>query len=257
MARSKKNIDEKFFAPFPSRLRKLMEESGDKQEDIAAIVNKSRQTVSQYCNGLSEPGYSTLAQIAKHYGVSTDFLLGISDVRSQDTTVHGIVEYTGLSEEAVCTLAFRKSIGDNKTIQTVNVLIEQISAEIYAEGYHIPQKGKKIDGYYLGYDNGYTWKYKTYNRVLKYIGEFLSISRSFDVQHAIKLSQDGKILSGFTVSDEDKLFSNYIDNPDNNLCLYQFSNLYSHELIEKVYMDKITDSLNELKTALEGIDGND
>lgn len=257
MARSKKNIDEKFFAPFPSRLRKLMEESGDKQEDIAAIVNKSRQTVSQYCNGVSEPGYDALTQIAKHYGVSTDYLLGVSDVRSQDTTVQGIVKYTGLSETAVCTLARRNSIGDNNTIQTVNALIEQISAEIYAEGYHISKKERKIDGCYLGYDNGYTWKYKTYNRVLKYIGEYLSVSRSFDAQHTIQISQDGKILSGFTKSDEERLLSNYSDNPDNNLFLYRFSNLYGHELIENVYMDKIADALKELKKTLEGIDGND
>lgn len=257
MARSKKNIDEKFYAPFPSRLRKLMEESGETQENIATIVNKSRQTVSQYCNGVSEPGYDTLVQIAKHYSVSADYLLGVSDVRSQDSTIQKIVNYTGLSEKAVCTLGLRKSVGDTGTLRTVNVLIEQESAEIYAEGYQLPKKGKKIDGYCLGYDNGFTWKYKTYNRVLKYIGEYLRINRTFDYEHTVQLSHDGKLLSGFTPSDEENLLWNYMDIHDHDLDLFRFSDLFSHELIEKVYMDKIAAALNELKTSLDDVDGSD
>lgn len=101
MARSKKTVDEKFYAPFPARLRKLMEERGEKQENIASIVKKSRQTVSQYCNGVSEPGYDTLAQIAEYYDVSVDYLLGLSDVKSRNTTIREIEQYTGLSEESI------------------------------------------------------------------------------------------------------------------------------------------------------------
>ncbi len=101
MARSKKTVDKKYYAPFPTRLRKLMEERGETQEDIASIVKKSRQTVSQYCNGVSEPGYDTLVQIANHYGVATDFLLGLSDDPSR---MPSAIDDLGLSLKAVDTI---------------------------------------------------------------------------------------------------------------------------------------------------------
>lgn len=47
------------------------------------VTGKTRQTVSQYCNGVSEPGYSTLVKIADHFDVSIDYLLGRQDLSSQ------------------------------------------------------------------------------------------------------------------------------------------------------------------------------
>lgn len=39
--------------------------------------------------------------LADFYGVSTDYLLGRSEVQSPDVTIQGVVDYTGLSENAV------------------------------------------------------------------------------------------------------------------------------------------------------------
>lgn len=78
MARNKSQIGEKYNAPFPTALRKLMDERGDTQENIARTVGKTRQTVSQYVNGISEPSYEILVKIANHYNVSTDYLLGLT-----------------------------------------------------------------------------------------------------------------------------------------------------------------------------------
>lgn len=106
MARSKKNIDEKFYAPFPTRLRKIMEERGETQENIAEVVNKSRQTVSQYCNGISEPGYDTLVKISDHFNVSVDYLLGRTNDRSLTPSIYDTI---GLSEESIRFLQLAKS----------------------------------------------------------------------------------------------------------------------------------------------------
>lgn len=76
MARNKTPIEEKYNAPFPTALRTLMEERGETQENIAKAAGKTRQTISQYVNGISEPGYDVLVQIADHFDVSTDYLLG-------------------------------------------------------------------------------------------------------------------------------------------------------------------------------------
>ena len=90
-----------YFDPFPTALRRLMEERNTTQEELAKVLGISRQMISQYCNGKSVPPLSSIAIIAKMYGVSTDFLLGISDIQSTDMDTRGACEYLGLSEDAV------------------------------------------------------------------------------------------------------------------------------------------------------------
>lgn len=76
MARNKTSVEEKYNAPFPTALRALMDERGETQENIAKAAEKTRQTVSQYVNGISEPSYETLVKIADYFDVSADYLLG-------------------------------------------------------------------------------------------------------------------------------------------------------------------------------------
>lgn len=104
MAKSKRSIGEKYHSPFAQAIRQLMEEQGITQDTLAKETRRSRQTVSQYVNGISEPGYDTLVKIADYFGVSTDYLLGRSDIKTVDTTAQAVIAYTGLSEENVLTL---------------------------------------------------------------------------------------------------------------------------------------------------------
>lgn len=104
MARSKRSVGEKYHSPFAQAIRQLTEERGITQDTLAKETGRSRQTVSQYFNGISEPGYETLVKIADYFGVSTDYLLGRSDIKTVDTSAQAVIEYTGLSEENVITL---------------------------------------------------------------------------------------------------------------------------------------------------------
>ena len=45
-----------------------------------------------------------LMRLANFYGVSTDYLIGLTDKKTPDTTAQGVIDYTGLSEENVKTL---------------------------------------------------------------------------------------------------------------------------------------------------------
>lgn len=75
MARNKKQGD-KYNGPFASSLRQLMENRNVTQADLALKIEVTPQTVSQYCNGISEPGYDNLVKIADYLDVSIDYLLG-------------------------------------------------------------------------------------------------------------------------------------------------------------------------------------
>lgn len=46
-------------------------------------------------------GYEKVAMLARHYGVSTDYLLGMADVPSKSYDVRCLAELTGLTQEAI------------------------------------------------------------------------------------------------------------------------------------------------------------
>lgn len=92
---------------FATRLREIMRARGENQTTLAAKTNMQRQTISLYRNGQSKPDTDRLAALAMVLGVSTDWLLGLSDVASPDLDIKAICQKTGLSETAVqniCTL---------------------------------------------------------------------------------------------------------------------------------------------------------
>ena len=104
MAGRNKTISEKYNSPFATNIRSLMEERGTTQDELAQAVGRTRQTISQYVNGISEPGYETLVKIADFFNVSADFLLGRTEAKTTDSTTQSIVCSTGLSERSVALL---------------------------------------------------------------------------------------------------------------------------------------------------------
>lgn len=63
---------------FPQMLTKLREEKGMYQKELAAHLNVSIATISNYENGVHHPDLVTLCKIADFFGVTTDYLLGRS-----------------------------------------------------------------------------------------------------------------------------------------------------------------------------------
>lgn len=102
MAKTKKSFDYK--DPFPSRFRNLIEEKGTTLDVLAAEFNTTRQTVSNWQNGVTVPDAVSICDIARYFGVTTDYLLGLTDVKTIETDVRAVAEYTGLSQKAISTL---------------------------------------------------------------------------------------------------------------------------------------------------------
>lgn len=68
-------------------IQQLREESGMLQSDLARQLGLGRTTISNYENNYSYPDLDTLVSISKLFHVSTDYLLGINDVRYPLDTV--------------------------------------------------------------------------------------------------------------------------------------------------------------------------
>ena len=93
---------------FQERFRELVGDTAT-QEEIAKKINTSRQNVGNWLNGKSKPDIYALAEIANGYNVSTDYLLGRTEIKSTDTTMQAVCNYTGLNEEVIQLLLENKN----------------------------------------------------------------------------------------------------------------------------------------------------
>lgn len=66
---------------FSDRFIALRKEEGLSQYDFAKKMNMSRSTISGYEVEGKEPNHALLRKFAEHFGVSTDYLLGLTDER--------------------------------------------------------------------------------------------------------------------------------------------------------------------------------
>ncbi|OKZ59890.1 MAG: hypothetical protein BHV96_05385 [Clostridium sp. CAG:354_28_25] len=67
-----------------NRLKKLRLEKNESLESIAKILNVTLQTISNYENGKREMTPNTIIKLAEYFNVSTDYLLGKSDIRNPE-----------------------------------------------------------------------------------------------------------------------------------------------------------------------------
>ena len=67
---------------FPAILCRLRKERGLNQRTAAAALHISQALLSHYENGLREPGLAFVSEACVYYGVSADYLLGRTRVRT-------------------------------------------------------------------------------------------------------------------------------------------------------------------------------
>jgi len=67
---------------FGERLKKLREEKGVTQQQLADYLSVGRPTIAGYETKNKEPDYEKLTKIAKYFNCSVDWLLGITDHRT-------------------------------------------------------------------------------------------------------------------------------------------------------------------------------
>ena len=67
-----------------NRLKFLRNEKGESLEKIAKYLNVTIQTISNYENEKRDMTPETILKLADYFGVSTDYLLGKSNIRNSE-----------------------------------------------------------------------------------------------------------------------------------------------------------------------------
>lgn len=90
------NINAKNYSGLPQRLRFLRGQKKISQYELADAVGISRGVVGNYEVGARQPDYQTLCLFADYYEVSTDYLLGQTDIPVRLTSPGSINAIAGL-----------------------------------------------------------------------------------------------------------------------------------------------------------------
>lgn len=86
---------------FSKRLVELREELGDEypRQRVANDLGITRASLEYYEKGMRMPDIEKLNMLADYYNVSADYLLGRTDVRRTDRSLHSVSEAAGITEK--------------------------------------------------------------------------------------------------------------------------------------------------------------
>lgn len=96
-----KSIDA-YNSPFATRLREIMDNNPNiTQQQVADYLGVTRQSISQYMNGNSQATADKIILLTQFFNVSADYLLGITDIKTADTSVQSVSHYLGVNDKIV------------------------------------------------------------------------------------------------------------------------------------------------------------
>lgn len=119
------------------RINALLAKKFKRQKDLATALGVNDNTISYFVSGKRMPNTEQIIKISDFFGVSADYLLGLSDTPTTDKDVQFICEYTGLSEKSVEKLhtklansIMKKSIDGEKVFEIVAKIFGKEMSEV-------------------------------------------------------------------------------------------------------------------------------
>ena len=133
MAAERKKCSTRATQDFQTRLEDLIAEkkkkSGKSQNQIADEIGITASALSNYASDSKEAGINSLCKIARYFGVSTDYLLGLNDNPSTNPTRRAITTEYGLSDKTLRIFKKqkkKKNAYGEFVIEFFNLLIETV-----------------------------------------------------------------------------------------------------------------------------------
>lgn len=213
---------------FGKRIIDLREKSGLSQEEICSKLGVTQQTLSRYEKGQRQASLDFVVSASKYFNVSTDYLLGITDVKSKNKDIQYIHEYTGLNENSISTLGFFNSIPFQSKfyyfdeIDTINLLL-----------------GQEYNTYHIDYGL-YDVLADGSNNILKIITNIINLK--YIKSNKLIIDESGEI-EKYNPIEHDGFHS-------------KIMSINTDELLDNLLFDKLKQSIVELRKTLKESDEN-
>lgn len=124
-------IAEKANSTFAKKFKELVPDAKTANA-LKEYLGISIQAINQYKQGTAYPKTENLIKIADFFGISVDYLLGITSTPNRDTTMQAVCDFTGLSEKAISIL----NKADRDELDFISFLIEnRISCDISSRAF--------------------------------------------------------------------------------------------------------------------------
>lgn len=109
-----------------------------KQKELAKEIGVMDNVVSYWCKGSRTPNTEQIIKISRVLNVSTDYLLGVSDVVTSNKDLQYICDYTGLSLQSIALLRQTKhstvySSRSDTVLKVVDILIKNIGSALFED----------------------------------------------------------------------------------------------------------------------------
>lgn len=211
---------------FATRLKELRTAHNLNQEEFGAEIGISRGSVSYYEKGERVPDIYTLTVISKYFNVSSDYLIGLSDVKSINPEITAICKYTGLSEKALASLPSYFSI--------INLLLElNSSGNFFTSLEHEDDLSESVK----------EWNEK-HAPVLKNIEDYIFMD-DIDESVCFAITKSGKLRATTELKKEwsDRGVLTCEDAYD----FYSAKTLRQSQIIEEMLLSEIRDNLKKCK----------
>lgn len=115
---------------FKDVIRQLRKEKGIKQSELADVFNVDRTAVGKWEQGKNKPNADMLVIIADYFDVSTDYLLGKSNIRNDlSTNKKEPIYIDGLSDNKRALLTFAETVPEDKAAMILQVMKSIVEAD--------------------------------------------------------------------------------------------------------------------------------
>ena len=217
-----------------NRINTLLAIRRVKQKELAKVLGVKDNIISYFCSGARKPNLEQIIEIAKYFNVSTDYLLGLTDIKSTNVKVKDICDYTGLTEYSISLLhdSAENIFSISETIlDTINLLLKQTSNSITYD--------KLADDFYF-----------KENCLLSALYEYIRLVLNPE-NKTFYISESGNVFEDKTLDWNDSL-------PDNERDLFDLLSVKTvsqNDIILKVLLDNVCDCLkvarNEYQQEIE------
>lgn len=83
------------------KIKEIRKKHNLNQSEFGELFGLTQNTITNIENDKRFPTYEILIEIAKRFNISVDYLLGLSEAKTNNIELKAICDYTGLTEEAV------------------------------------------------------------------------------------------------------------------------------------------------------------